>query len=165
MDSKTEPTRSGRFVGREAFEQWVRNALAQAAHDGWREIILSDATFADWPLRERAVVESLQSWSASGRRLVMLATQYDEVIRNHARYVSWRKTWGHIIECRVCKVANVLDFPSAIWSRDWFMHRVDSQRSTGVFGEDRERGVQLKELLDEKIRNSSPGFPASTLGL
>ena len=163
MDSESLP--SGRFTGREAFEQLIRDALARAAHDGWQEVFLSDATFLDWPLRERAVAESLHAWSASGRRLVMLATRYDEVIRHHARFVSWRKIWGHIVDCRVCRVATPTDFPSAIWTRDWFMHRLDAQNCNGIYGHDRERGVQLKEMLDEKIRNSSPGFPSSTLGL
>ena len=97
--SDTLPT--GLFSGRDAFEQLVRDALACAASQGWHEIILSDATFEDWPLRERGVVESLQVWSKSGRRMIMLASRYDEVIRHHARFVAWRKTWGHIIDCRV----------------------------------------------------------------
>ncbi len=156
---------SGRFSGREAFEQQVRDALSHAARDGWQEIILSDATFEDWPLRERSVLESLQAWSAAGRRMIMLATRYDEVMRNQARFVSWRKTWGHIIDCRVCRTGAPGDFPSAIWSRAWFMHRVDPQRSIGVSGDNRERLVQLREVLEEKIRNSAPGFATSTLGL
>jgi len=156
---------SGRFSGREAFEQLVRDAFAQAAREGWPEIILSDATFKDWPLCERSVVESLHAWAASGRRMIMLATRYDEVIRSHARFVTWRKTWGHIIDCRICRVAAPLDFPSAIWSRTWSMLRLDPQRSIGTCGYDRERWVQLREILDEKIRESSSGFPVSTLGL
>jgi hypothetical protein len=166
MESETpQPLASGRFTGPTAFAQLVRDALDHAARDGWKEIILSDATFEDWPLRERSVVESLQAWSASGRQLIMLATRYDEVIRHHPRFVSWRKTWGHIIDCRVCRVAAAADFPSALWSREWFLQRLDPQHSTGVCGFERERSVALKELLAEKIRNSSPGFPSSTLGL
>jgi hypothetical protein len=166
MESETpQPLASGRFTGPTAFAQLVRDALGCAARDGWKEIILSDATFEDWPLRERSVVESLQAWAASGRHLIMLATRYDEVIRHHPRFVSWRKTWGHIIDCRVCRVAAPADFPSALWSRDWFLQRVDPQRSIGVCGIERERSVALKEVLDEKMRNSSPGFPTSTLGL
>jgi hypothetical protein len=164
-NTSAEPLASGRFSGREAFQQLVRDAFDSAASEGWKEIILSDATFEDWPLHERSVVESLHAWSASGRRMIMLATRYDEVMRNHARFVSWRKTWGHIIDCRVCRVVAPADFPSAIWSRDWSMHRLDSQRSSGVCGYDRERCMQIRELLDEKIRDSSPGFPVSILGL
>ena len=58
-----EPLRdlpSGRFSGREAFQQLVRDAIATAARDGWQEIFISDAHFHDWPLGERAVVEALQ---------------------------------------------------------------------------------------------------------
>lgn len=163
--SSLTPLPSGRFSGREAFEQLIRDAFIHAASEGWQEIIISDATFEDWPLRERSVVDSLQVWSQSGRRLIMLATRYDEVLRRHARFVAWRKTWGHLIECRVCRAAAPSDFPSAISSKNWFMHRLDLARSLGVCGDDRERGVQLREQLNEKIRNSSPGFPSSTLGL
>lgn len=164
-NTSPEALASGRFSGREAFEQLVREALSRAAREGWQEIILSDATFEDWPLRERSVVESLHAWSASGRHMILLATRYDEVMRHHARFVSWRTTWGHIIDCRVCHRVTPADFPSAIWSRAWFMHRLDSQRSSGVCGYDQERSVQLREVLDEKIRDSTPGFSASTLGL
>ena len=78
----------GRFEGRQAFAQLVRDALACAAREGWREIILSDPGFADWPLGERAVAQSLQAWSAGGRRCVLLARRYDEVPRRHARFVT-----------------------------------------------------------------------------
>jgi hypothetical protein len=160
-----QPLPGGRFAGREDFARLVRDALAAAARDGWKEIILSDATFEDWPLRERALVESLQAWSAAGRRLVMLASRYDELQRHHPRFVAWRKTWDHIIDCRVWRGATGIGFPSAIWSRAWFLQRLDPQRSSGICGADPERSRQLRELLNEKIRNSSPGFPASTLGL
>jgi hypothetical protein len=160
-----EPLARGRFSGREAFEQLVRDALVRAAKDGWPEIILSDPSFEDWPLHERSVVDSLHAWSKSGRHLVMLATRYDEVMRKHARFVSWRKTWGHIIDCRVCRMSVPTDFPSAIWSRAWSMQRLDLQHSGGVCGDDRTRVVQLRELLGGTLRNSAPGFRVSISGL
>ncbi len=156
---------SGRFSGRVDFQQLVRRALAQAALDGWREIIFSDATFEDWPLGERAVSESLQAWSGSGRRFVMLAKSYDEVVRRHARFVTWRRTWAHTIECWRCPSADPLELPSAIWSPAWALRRLDLERSTGVCGGEADRRVLLRESLDEWLRKSSPGFPASTLGL
>lgn len=155
----------GRFVGRETFQQLVRDTFSVAAAEGWKEIIMADADFDDWPLRERAVMESLSTWSKSSRRLTMLAVRYDGLIRDQPRFVTWRKTWGHIIECRQCRNADPLDFPSAIWSRDWVMQRLDLVRCTGVSGVQPERRINLREILDEKIKGSSPGFPASTLGL
>ncbi len=156
---------SGRFAGREAFQQLVRDALARAAHEGWREIILCDADFEDWPLGERAVAQSLQDWSNAGRRCTLLARRYDAVARRHARFVSWRRTWSHIIEARACASADPLDFPSAIWSPGWAMQRIDPERCNGISGSEPERRVLLRENLKEWLLKSSPAFPATALGL
>lgn len=156
---------AGRFNGRKAFQQLVRAALACAAREGWREIILSDADFEDWPLGERAVAESLAAWSATGRHVTLLARRYDGVVRRHARFVTWRKTWAHIIEARSCASADPLELPSAIWSPGWVMQRLDPERCSGVSGSEPERRLLLRENLQEWLKKSSPGFPASTLGL
>jgi hypothetical protein len=156
---------SGRFAGRQGFQQLVRDALASAAREGWREIILADATFEDWPLGERAVVQSLQDWSASGRRCTLLARRWDEVMRMHARFVTWRRTWSHIIEARACHSADPLELPSAIWSPVWVMQRLDIKHCAGVSGSEPERRVAMQESLREWLARSSPSFPAHTLGL
>lgn len=156
---------TGRFAGREAFAQLVRDALAVAASQGWREIIFSDASFEDWPLHEREVAESLHAWAKSGRRFVMVASRYDAVLRHHARFVAWRKTWSHIVDCRLCRHVDAMDFPSVFWSPGWAMRRLDLFHSTGICGAAADRRVLIRETLDELVLNSSPGFPASTLGL
>ena len=157
---------SGRFSSREAFQQMVRDAIATAARDGWREIVISDANFHDWPLGERSVAEALQAWSQGSRRFIMLAGSYDDVVRRHARFVRWRGTWDHIITCRRSPAADPLDIPSMLWSPHWAMHRLDPERCVGVAGHEPDRRVLLRETLDEWLRSkSSPGFPASTLGL
>jgi hypothetical protein len=156
---------SGRFEGRAAFQQLVRDALACAAREGWREIILTDADFADWPLGERAVAESLQAWSASGRRCTLLARRWDEVVRAQPRFVTWRVKWAHIIDARGCRSADPLELPSAIWSPGWVMQRLDPERCNGYAGPEPERRLLLREELQEWLRQSSPSFPANTLGL
>jgi peptidyl-tRNA hydrolase len=155
----------GRFEGREAFAERVRAALAAAAQEGWQELVMSDANFEDWPLGERALAESLQQWAQGGRRLILLARHYDEVLRRHARFVSWRRTWDHLVQARACRTIEAADFPSLIWSPSWAMQRLDLQRCTGIGSRDPERRVQVRERFDEVFRRSSPGFPASTLGL
>lgn len=155
----------GRFEGREAFRQHVRDALACAAREGWREIILSDADFHDWPLGERAVIDSLGDWARSGRSLVMLARSYDDVMRHHARFVTWRRTWAHIIDCRRCAKADPSELPSVLWSPGWVLRRLDTERSAGVCSADPEARLLTRESLKEWLGQSSPGFPASTLGL
>ena len=152
----------GRFTGRGEFAELVRQAFAAAAIEGWREIIVSDADFADWPLGERAFIEALADWSRTGRKFTMIASSYDEILRKHARFVTWRRKWAHIVECRRSAADNL---PSAFWSGAWVFERIDVQHCTGVAGLDARRRVALKERLNERLLNSSPAFAATTLGL
>ena len=155
----------GRFSGPTEFSALIRQSLAVAAEQGWREIILCDSTFEDWPLGERAVAQSLNDWSRSGRKLTMLAKNYNEVVRRHSRFVTWRQTWSHLIECRANAALSVDDMPSALWSPVWVFQRLDLVRSTGVSGSGADRRVALKERLDACLKLSSPAFAATTLGL
>ena len=134
---------TGRFSGRDDFQQLVRDAIFTAAREGWQEIFISDANFHDWPLGEREVVEALQAWAQGGRRFSMLAGDYADVIRRHARFVRWRGTWEHIISCRRSPAADPLDIPCALWSPHWAMHRLDTERSVGVTGSEPDRRVSF----------------------
>lgn len=156
----------GRFEGPTAFSEKIRCALAQAARAGWRELYLSDASFSDWPLGERAVIESLNAWAGAGRKFTMLAKNYDDVVRRHPRFVTWRTTWSHVIECRASARADPLEIPSLLLGGGWVLHRQDPVRSTGVVGCEPERQVAATELLREWLeRKSQPAFAASPLGL
>lgn len=159
------PAWTGRFAGREDFRSLVRQAFVQAEAQGWQRLLISDASFEDWPLGERAVIESLQAWSRSGRSFVMLARSYDGVMRQHARFVTWRRQWDHIIECRSCSTADVLELPSAIVGDAWALRRLDPVRSAGVASDEAGWRQGLREDIDEWLRRSSPAFPATTLGL
>jgi len=155
----------GRFEGPTEFAELIRLAFAAAAAQGWRNIIICDSTFEDWPLGERAVAQSLNDWSSSGRKLTMLAKNYNQVMRRHARFVTWRRKWAHIIECRANAAISPDDMPSALWSPAWVFQRLDLTRSTGVSGTEAARRVALRERLDECLKFSSPAFAATTLGL
>jgi len=156
---------SRRFEGREDFRQLIRDALACAAREGWRELILSDASFEDWPLGERAVAESLQAWSSSGRRCLLLARRYDQALRQHPRFVQWRGLWSHIVTATAVPSADPLDLPSVFWSPAWVLERRDAEHSHGWCGAEPERRVLLRETLNEWLKKASPAFPATTLGL
>ncbi|SFU36789.1 hypothetical protein SAMN05216350_101560 [Polaromonas sp. YR568] len=155
----------GRFSGLSDFTQLIRQAFAAAAAQGWREIVVSDSDFGDWPLGERAVIEALNDWSMTGRKFTMLAKNYDEIIRRHARFVTWRRTWAHIVECRANTSAPAEEMPSALLGPQWVFERLDIQRCTGVAGSEVGRRVALRERLNERLLKSSPAFPATTLGL
>lgn len=155
----------GRFTGRTEFADLIRQALAVATMQGWREIILCDPDFGDWPLGERVVVQALDNWSSTGRKLTMLSSHYDEVLRKHARFVSWRRTWAHIVECRAAVATPAVDMPSALWSPGWAFERMDLQRCAGMAGSEVARRVALRERLNERLLKSAPAFPATILGL
>ena len=155
----------GRFEGQKEFAELIRLAFVAAAAQGWREIIICDSTYEDWPLGERAVAQSLHDWARSGRKLTMLAKNYNEVMRRHARFVTWRSNWSHIIECRANTAISQGDMPSALWSPAWVFQRLDRVRSSGYSGEEAARRVALKERLDECLKLSSPAFASTTLGL
>ena len=157
--------RQGRIDGPADFAAVIRLAFSTAAEQGWREIIMSDASFESWPLGERAVAQSLNDWAKTGRTLTILARNYDALIRRHARFVTWRRTWSHLVTCRANSSVSEDDFPSALWSPVWCCHKLDLVRSTAVADFDVGRRVAIRERLDECLRRSAPAFPATTLGL
>lgn len=154
-----------RFEGRLAFQQMVRDALDCAAQEGWREIILCDPDFEDWPLNESDVAQSLHAWSRRGRRITLLAHRWNSVPRVHARFVEWRKRWSDIVEARGCRQADPNEFPSAIWTPGWMMQRHDLPRCIGTSSSEPARVHLLHEQLQEWLGKSSSAFPATTLGL
>lgn len=159
------PLHEGAFVGPKAFADVVRNALAHASSQAWPEMVWSDASFEDWPLYEKSVAEALDAWAGKGRKLTLLAHHFDAMHRVHHRFVAWRIRWDHVVECRVCKGVDASEFPSALWTPSWAARRLDLQRCTGVASLEPRMRTLLREELDERKRQSSPGFPASTLGL
>ena len=165
-EGASAPLPEGPFDGRQAFHAHLKTAMAEAARQNWREIVFSDPDFADWPLGERASIQALQAWSATGRRFILLAQRFDVIERAHTRLVPWRRMWDHIIECRAVRPeAGSPAVPSAIWTPDWFAHRHDPERSRGVCGFDPRARRELRETIDESWRAGRPAFPASTLGL
>lgn len=155
----------GPFDGRLAFDAALRAALDAAAREGWREIVLSDPDFADWPLGERTSIAALQAWAASGRSLTLLAEGFGVFDRAHARFVEWRRLWSHIVEARACSGSGAPAVPSAVWTPSWSLHRIDPERSRGVCSDQPESRRALRERLDECLRQARPAFAASTLGL
>lgn len=155
----------GPFTGPQAFADLIRAATSVADAMQWSEMVWSDATFQDWPLRERAVVDALHAWARKGRKLTLLANRFDDIPRLHPRFVQWRVTWDHIVTCRICKTVDASEFPSAFWTPSWALHRLDPVRCTGVAGSEPRKRLLLREALDECLRQSGPGFPATTLGL
>lgn len=155
----------GTFAGPTEFAQHVRDMIFAATEQGWQHMVWSDATFEGWPLRERLVVDALNAWAGPGRKLTMLARRYRQVTLLHPRFVQWRGIWGHLVDCRVVKHLDDSEMPSALVGPEWFLHRRDVTRSVGTRSRNPWARVDLTERLAECLRQSSPGFPVTTLGL
>ena len=74
-DETPQTAATARIINSRAeFQAALREALAEAATAGSRELWLSDLDYADWPLGEREVVASFERWAASSRRITLSRT-------------------------------------------------------------------------------------------
>lgn len=151
---------------RKAFHDALRAALDEVAREGCRELLLADPDFSDWPLGERAVIECLTQWASSHRRLTLVAASFDEVPRRHARFVEWRRTWAHVIDCRSNTEVETVEFPTMLLAPGLLGVRlVDRVHVRGSLTRDAADLLRWREMLDELLHRSEASFPATILGL
>jgi hypothetical protein len=159
------PTR--RAIGsRTEFHEIVRSAFAQAAAQGAREILLTDPDFADWPLSERGVIEDLTCWAHAQRRLLLVAGTFDEVARRHGRWNEWRRTWSHIVECRINAEIERAQIPTLCLVPGTIAVRLDDVlRHRGIVSIEAGDAQACREAIDAVSQRSEESFPVTTLGL
>lgn len=155
----------GRLQGLESFRQLIRDVARTAAAERWRECWLSDNNFDDWPLGESEVVASLNDWSRSGGRMVMLAQTYQGLVQAMPRFVRWRQAWDHRLDCRTISLDRGDVLPSALWAPGWMMQRLDRSRAVVVGTRSAQQRLLMRQGLDDLYRRSRPGFPSTILGL
>jgi hypothetical protein len=151
---------------RNEFHDALRAAFAEAADVGCREILLCDDDFADWPLGERRVVEDLTRWAESHRRLVVLARHFDEVARRHVRWVAWRRTWSHVVQCRANNELEAGQMPVMLLAPGATSVRlVDRVHYRGTLSRDKADAIVWREAVDAVLQRSEDSFPPTLLGL
>ena len=175
-----EAARSQRGVvqGREVCRGWLRQALGDlgAAEQPSAEPAprrarpraawLVDRHFADWPLDDPAVLDSLSTWlRPGGRCLYLVGLDFETTARALPRFARWRRDWSHRIE--VSRPADGL-MPASLrgmvssdgawqWldAPDWRLRHITNL-------------VQLRaiqEQLADFLQRCEPAWPATTLGL
>lgn len=155
-----------RISSRSEFQAAVRAALAEAARAGWREIWFCDADFAQWPLNEAPLIESLTQWAGARRRLNLLALDYDDVLRRHPRFVRWRVQWSHLVHARALRDLQPVDVPVLLHAPEGLSLRLfDPLRCQGRVSRLASDIVLDGELIDAISQRSDDAFPPTTLGL
>jgi hypothetical protein len=151
---------------RAEFLDGARGAFALAERSGAREIFLVDANFAEWPLNEVAVIESLARWVNTGRTLTVLAYAFDELARRQLRFIEWRRQWAHVVHCRRDPELEAEQVPTLLLvSGQTCVRVVDRVRWRGTISN---RSVDLtgaREGVDALLQRSVDAFPVTTLGL
>lgn len=144
----------------------LRAAFAQVAAAGCREVFLCDRDFAEWPLGEVAVVDALTRWALAHRRITVLAAHYDEVVRRHPRWVTWRRQWSHVVDCRAAEDADAAALPTMFLAPGVVTVRLfDAENHRASVSTDMADAVRAREALDAVLQRSSTAFAATTLGL
>jgi len=82
------------------FQQAVRDAVVAAEREGWPSMAYVDTDFAEWPLNEPALLDTLTRWALPHRRLTLVALGFEEMRRRHPRFVEWRRLWSHVVDAR-----------------------------------------------------------------
>lgn len=154
------------ITSRSEFHAAIRSAFAEAAAAGCRELWLCDTDYADWPLGERAVIASLTEWAASHRRLTLLANHFDEVVRRHARWVEWRKSWAHLVHCRTNTELERDKMPTLLLAPGLVSVRlIDPVHHRGVVSKEAADGLRCRDIVDAVLQRSAEAFSATTTGL
>ena len=148
------------------FHRAVQAALAHVAQAGCRHLWWCDADYADWPLNDAALIQSLSAWAQSHRRLTVLAAGFDDFARRHPRWVAWRQPWSHIVQCRVLDEVEPGSCPTLLLAPQVLVLRLsDPLHHRGSLSFDTADTLQATEQIDALLQRSVEAFPATTLGL
>ena len=156
----------GSIDSRAGFESAVRNALALARDAGARDMTLVDPGFDDWPLDERATIDTLGAWAASSRKLLLMAHAFDNLARRAPRFAEWRRQWSHVVHCRADaelqaeQVPTLLLVPGVVCVQ---LH--DRTRFRGVVSERPVDQAEIRDRIEALLQRSTEAFPVTTLGL
>jgi hypothetical protein len=161
------PTPANQLItSRSEFHEALQLGFAHAAAVGCRELWLCDESFADWPLGAPCVVESLAQWATSQRRLTLLARHFNEVERLHPRWVVWRRTWSHIVQCRANTELEAGSVPTFFWAPDVISVRLSNTiHHRGRLSCEMSESTRCRELTDAVLQHSEEAFPSTTIGL
>jgi hypothetical protein len=152
---------------RQEFAEAIRWSVRASIDAGARRILWVDPDFADWPLDDPALLQSLAGWLRRPmRKLVLLAQGFDGFPRRHPRFVEWRRSWAHAIDPRTPE-----EVPAALhpcWALDdtrVCVELIDRVHWRGRCTLDVRQSKLMHEQIDAILQRSSAAFPVTQLGI
>jgi hypothetical protein len=152
---------------RSEFAAAIRWGFEQAIARGARRMVCADRDFADWPLDDAPLQAALGAWlRLPQRRLVLLASSYDEVPRRQPRFVAWRASWSHAIEAWSPQEGSADDVPTLLVDDGAVsVHLLDNVHWRGRAELDPGSARLWRDRLDALLQRSEPAFAVNPLGL
>jgi hypothetical protein len=149
------------------FQAALAWGFAAAVDEGARRIICSDVDFALWPLDDTALLQSLTHWLRQPqRRLDFLARDFDEMPRRFARFMRWRRDWGHAIQYWQAPAELAGQLPQVLVSDGQVsVQLLDAQHWRGRAQVDSRAAHLHRERIDVVLQRSELSFAVNVLGL
>lgn len=156
------PSFDGPLAMRDAWRGWLRCAVDCGARELW----WVDRDLAQWPIGERSTIELLDTWAGAGRRLILLLADDEPLERSHPRWVTWRRTWGHLVELRLVEPEQHQALPQlALWPQHLALLWPEKVGIPGRWVRAAADLHRLGDLLRTLLERTSPGKPVKVLGL
>lgn len=167
MMSADDGAAASAIGSRDDFVAAVRAAVSCALERRARRMVWADADFADWPLDDAALLEPLTAWvRLPQRRLTLVATHFDGVLRRSPRFVAWRRTWSHAVDAFSPAAGDDDDLPSLLLVDGVrALHRFDPVRCRGRVSDEASALRGWADRIDAFLQRCEPAFPATTLGI
>lgn len=152
---------------RASFAQGVLWALQAADARGARSLCWVDESFADWPLGDPILLDTLTRWlQRPQRRLLMLAAEFDQMATRQPRFTAWRPAWSHLIEARAPAPEVAIDLPTlALDDGPVVLCLHDRLNWRGLAAVDATRARAWRDRIDVALQQSEPAWPVRPLGL
>ena len=140
--------------------------VQSATERGARRLWFTDPSFADWPLDDPALLDTLTAWlRLPQRRLVLLAETYDDVVRLKPRFVAWRRPWSHAIEAWTPQ-DRPADLPTWLLDDGPVCVRLsDRVHWRGRCAADPREAHLCRQEIDAVLQRSESAFPVNQIGL
>lgn len=156
---------AGPFEGREAYAAVLLAAMQHAARQRSMQITWADTDFAGWPLGRADMLQALGDWVGGTRRLTLIAAHYNVFPQRHTRWMAWRRTWSHAVQCLAVHEELATQVPTLWLTADLAVRLHDPLRHRGQVYRDAADLARCRDLLDALSQRTEESFPVTTLGL